>query len=133
MRRLTGWPITLRPERSAADEAFLQGHQDPDSRQSAGQIIATETRERRLGPIFTAAFLGSLGLSDEAYVLIDELEQKGRQLNLRGIWWHSNREARMDPRLTVVARRRGMIDYWREFGPPDNCNLDAENVLACFR
>jgi TolB-like protein/Tfp pilus assembly protein PilF len=120
------------PNRVAANVAFLRGYQDEKFRVSAADEIITETLEGRLGTIFAAAMLGSLEAADATYDLIDQLEEQGRQLDLRGIWWHSNLASRQDSRLVEVARRRGMLDYWTEFGPPDGCSLDREE-LVCYR
>jgi hypothetical protein len=40
------------------------------------------------------------------------------------------RPFRRDPRFPAFAERLGMIDYWKQYGPPDSCDLTGER-LSC--
>lgn len=37
---------------------------------------------------------------------------------------------RQDPRFQAFAARLGLMEYWRQYGPPDDCGL-RDGVLAC--
>jgi hypothetical protein len=37
---------------------------------------------------------------------------------------------RADARFQTLVRRIKLLDYWTAQGPPDNCTLEAEQVLC---
>jgi hypothetical protein len=37
---------------------------------------------------------------------------------------------RRDPRFQALATRLGLMDYWQQYGPPDDCDL-KDGKLTC--
>jgi hypothetical protein len=37
---------------------------------------------------------------------------------------------RQDPRFQTLVARMGMFEYWKKYGPPDNCEL-RDGKLIC--
>ena len=74
----------------------------------------------------------SLGALDAAYDLADERLQRFGivGLTLGALWLPEMREFRQDPRFSMLADRLGLIEYWKEYGPPDNCEL-RDGKLVC--
>jgi hypothetical protein len=80
------------------------------------------------------AFLGAL---DVAYSLLDQCLARQRQLaaaspGLAAIsfWLPEMRAFRQDPRFQQLVTRLGLMDYWRQFGPPDDCDI-KDGKLIC--
>jgi hypothetical protein len=40
------------------------------------------------------------------------------------------RSLRRDPRFPALVARMRFIDYWKQYGPPDDCELAGE-ALVC--
>jgi hypothetical protein len=40
------------------------------------------------------------------------------------------RPFRKDPRFQALVTRIGLIDYWKKYGPPDDCDL-SDGKLTC--
>jgi hypothetical protein len=79
----------------------------------------------------------TVGALDEAYELANAaLDQSGRlgSAGLGGwsvlLWIPEMRAFRNDPRFQSLVRRMNMIDYWQQYGPPDDCDL-KDGKLTC--
>jgi TolB-like protein len=46
------------------------------------------------------------------------------------MWLPEMRQFRRDARFQRLVTRLGLIDYWRQYGPPDDCDLHGD-VLVC--
>ena len=46
------------------------------------------------------------------------------------LWTPEMRAFRQDPRFQSLVTRLGLMEYWRQYGPPDDCDL-KEGTLAC--
>ncbi len=46
------------------------------------------------------------------------------------LWQPEARSLRQDPRFMVLATRLGFMAYWRQYGPPDDCDLDDGKLLC---
>jgi hypothetical protein len=46
------------------------------------------------------------------------------------IWYPEGRGVRLHPRFGEYAERAGLLEYWKQFGMPDDCRL-LEGRLAC--
>ena len=81
-----------------------------------------------------AAILYSLiNAMDEAYDLsnqcLDDFEE-GQVLRAGVIWAPEWRAFRRDPRFQQLATRLGLMEYWEQYGPPDDCDL-KDGKLTC--
>ena len=80
----------------------------------------------------------SLGAIDLAYEaanrFLDRYSHSG-EIGLPGGWgglWQSQmRPFRLDPRFQALATRLGLMDYWKEFGPPDEYELTGGQLRPC--
>jgi adenylate cyclase len=74
-----------------------------------------------------------LNALDVAYDLanqcLDDFED-GQVLRIGQIWAPEFRAFRRDPRFQQLATRLGLMEYWEEYGPPDDCEL-KEGKLTC--
>jgi Tfp pilus assembly protein PilF len=77
-----------------------------------------------------------LGDIDRAYLVserwVAEAQHAGRTgiPFIIGLWLPEMRPFRTDPRFPELARRMGLMAYWQEFGPPDDCQLQGV-ALRC--
>ena len=68
---------------------------------------------------------------DVAQHTIDRLEALGTIGNGWGMLWAREMQAFRDhPRFQQLIARLGLIGYWRQYGPPDNCALRGD-LLMC--
>jgi len=78
--------------------------------------------------------LGALDLAYElAHVGLHELETTGvlpGAIGVQNCWLPDMRPFRMDPRFQTYVKRLGLMDFWRQYGPPDNCDL-KDGELIC--
>ncbi len=60
------------------------------------------------------------------------LRERAIRLNsfLPQLWIPELRAFRQDPRFGLLAERLGLIEYWKKYGPPDECEI-REGRLIC--
>jgi TolB-like protein/Flp pilus assembly protein TadD len=78
-----------------------------------------------------------LGALDEAYALAN---QRLAELELYPsvapggywgrLWLPEMRPFRQDPRFQTFVGRLKLIDYWKRYGPPDDCELDGDRLVC---
>ena len=93
---------------------------------------------KKLGPCLTGAV---------SYVLLDALDTAYESVDrcldhlapgathhvaaLELSWWMPEfRSFRADPRFQAFVSRMGLMEYWQEYGPPDDCDL-KQGKLTC--
>jgi hypothetical protein len=76
--------------------------------------------------------LGAIDVAhDVAQRSVDRLEAFGTIGNGWGMLWAKDMQAFRDsPRFQQLIARLGLIGYWRQYGPPDNCALRGD-LLIC--
>jgi TolB-like protein/Tfp pilus assembly protein PilF len=105
---------------------------------AALRTVETQSDARKLGWATMAVFcwiytlLGSL---DHAFVaanrLLDEMARSGPiWLGIGVIWMPDMQPFRQDPRFQGFVTRLGLMPYWEEYGPPDNCELRAGRLIC---
>jgi hypothetical protein len=68
---------------------------------------------------------------DLASQSLDEFARSGTVGSAWGVLWLPEmRPFRRDPRFQAFATRMGLMDYWKQNGPPDDCDL-KNGHLAC--
>jgi TolB-like protein len=80
-------------------------------------------------------FYTKLGSLDRAFAIGDRWLAHQRSQGLVGpawatVWKPEMRAFRKDPRFQAFATRLGLMDYWKEYGPPDDCDLQ-DGKLTC--
>jgi TolB-like protein/DNA-binding winged helix-turn-helix (wHTH) protein len=109
---------------------------DPSKIPAASQALRTLTRQTQfrstdaqVSGFFVEGFT-LLGAMDAAYGLANELIDRGERLRVaargldpRTLWSPEMGSFRRDPRFQALAVRLKLVDYWKQFGPPDECDL----------
>jgi TolB-like protein len=93
---------------------------------------------KKLGPCLTGAVsYVLLDALDTAYESVDRcLDQlaPGATHHVAALelsWWMPEfRSFRADPRFQAFVSRMGLMEYWQEYGPPDDCDL-KDGKLRC--
>jgi len=125
----------LPPEIAPLTDRFVAAVRDPRLRP---QAIA---EMRALDPAIVpqAGLVGSyieLGAIDVAYeLLLAELDKDpkswARGWDVGIAWGPAGAAFRRDPRFGELARRMGLVDYWKQYGYPDGCRLGEATPLVC--
>jgi hypothetical protein len=77
-----------------------------------------------------------LGAIDVAYeILLAELDKDPEAWTHGwdvGVAWGPDGAAfRRDPRFGELARRMGLVDYWKQYGYPDGCRAGDDTPIVC--
>lgn len=107
---------------------------------TAGDALTMET-VTDLEPCFQSTMAYALlGAFDDAYELIDGCLDKRtvgtvlnpgqRALGVSWIWTEELRTFRRDSRFQGFVTRMGLMDYFQQYGPPDDCDL-KDGKLTC--
>jgi adenylate cyclase len=114
---------------------------DPTKKPAAGQVLQSLVHKLESGGsdpvterIFMQAFT-TLDALDPAYDLanqsLDEFARSGTVGVVWGpLWTPEMRPFRKDPRFQALVTRVKLIDYWEQYGPPDECDL-KDHKLSC--
>jgi hypothetical protein len=51
-------------------------------------------------------------------------------INLPPLWLPELRAFRRDPRFGDLVAGLGLLDYWKEHGPPDNCEFRSGRLIV---
>ena len=110
----------VRPQIEALER--LHAHSD--------QGAMTQLMQRRFMLWYT-----QLGALDQAFALasqsLDHFARFGTIGMAWGFLWMPEMLAfRRDPRFQLLCRRLALFDYWNAYGPPDNCELRAGQLLC---
>jgi len=46
------------------------------------------------------------------------------------LWMPEMRPFRLDPRFQAFVTRLKLFDYWKQYGPPDDCELAGERLVC---
>jgi serine/threonine-protein kinase len=104
------------PAARAALQRVVQGAWSRIDGPSRGRLIVLLTR---------------LGALDQAY---DVANRAALQNFVGGVWatlWQPETHAfRKDSRFQAFVTRLRLIDYWKQYGPPDDCDLHGETLVC---
>jgi TolB-like protein/DNA-binding winged helix-turn-helix (wHTH) protein len=116
--------FTKREERPAADRAL---------RKLAQQLEALGPGQRQREPmVLWPVLLGDLDFAFESanHWLDVDAREGSVGISWGFLWMPEMRPFRNDPRFQALVTRLRLFNYWRQYGPPDNCDLVGER-LAC--
>jgi hypothetical protein len=75
-----------------------------------------------------------LGANDAAYELANQCLDRGTQssalLSWIGYWIPELRAFREDARFQDLVTRMGLMDYWQQYGPPDECEIKNKKLMC---
>ncbi len=141
--------------RSQWDEArkliTQEEHLPPELKAKAGDFVnalanpalrpAMIAEMQRLAPSIASqsSLVGSyvqLGDDDLAYRIMFETLDKNRlawmqDWGMTMVWSAEARSMRQDPRFGQLAERIGMLDYWKQYGFPDDCRSGNGAPIVC--
>ncbi len=73
-----------------------------------------------------------LGDLDSLFETANALAGQGFAWIEKVLWGKDFRDVRKDPRFEELVRRRGMLDYWREHGWPDECSAAGDGIRCDY-
>ena len=81
------------------------------------------------------AWYPMLGELDRAYEFVEQvrrhdLPRKTVGLFLPWVWLPELLPFRQDPRFQQLVQGLRLIDYWKQYGPPDECELQGETLVC---
>jgi TolB-like protein len=92
-----------------------------------------DTRSLPMLLTYCATLLGDLDLAyDIGTGKVEDFERTGVTgvFDLAQLWLPEQRGLRQDQRFHGLVSRLGLVEYWREYGPPDDCEL-RDGRLIC--
>ncbi len=115
------------PQQVATRQLFLQALDDPEKQDLLDQQIGKADGSYSYETIDNISYLALLGSdyvfayqSDVACVILDA-----------SFWYETFREQRKTPEFFEMMERAGMVEYWREFGWPDDCASLDQDLAEC--
>ena len=121
-----GW-VGEDPAMAASRELFLQALSDPDKQGAFEKHIGKADESQ---PFTTADNIERLSMLGSLYVFEYSSELKCPALS-PAIWAESFRKQRSTPEFFELMERAGIVDYWREFGWPDDCASLDQTLAEC--
>jgi TolB-like protein len=125
-----------------AVKLFYAALADPMKKPAARQALESLEYKLESGDInrgyrqnFMILCFTMLDALDQAYSaanhLLDEYARSGIVGDTwGGLWYPEMRPFRKDPRFQSFVTRLNLIDYWKQYGPPDDCDL-KDGKLTC--
>jgi TolB-like protein/Tfp pilus assembly protein PilF len=99
--------------------------------------VAGEAMARPIMVMLSTLWFTQLGALDLAYELaqaaLQEFESTGvlrGAIHVATCWLPEMRPFRQDPRFQHYVRRLGLMEYWQQYGSPDDCDLQ-DGKLIC--
>lgn len=111
-------------KKGAAIQALRELRSSAPEMQSSGTML-----------LLSISWFASLGALDSAYEVADQriagLARSGTTGAAWGpIWVPEMLPFRQDPRFQAFTERLRLMEYWKQYGPPDNCEL-RDGKLIC--
>jgi adenylate cyclase len=98
---------------------------------------AREAMARPTMVMLSTVWFTRLGALDLAYELaqaaLQEFETTGvlrGAIHVGTCWLPEMRPFRQDPRFQDYVTRLGLMEYWKQYGPPDDCGLKDGNLIC---
>jgi hypothetical protein len=87
----------------------------------------------RLGLIQPLLHLGAIDAVYEAlFKALDEDPASWvNRWDLNHAWGPEGEAFRKDPRFAELARRIGIVEYWKQYGFPDGCRAGDDTPIVC--
>jgi TolB-like protein len=116
-----------------------------DDRKSSMAVSALRTLVKKSDPrvldnwpmiVLIYNWYAMLGALDDAYDAAQRMVQGFRQtgilnaIKLAPLWLPELRAFRLDSRFGDLVGGLGLLDYWREHGPPDNCEFRDGRLIV---
>ncbi|HEY4338455.1 MAG TPA: winged helix-turn-helix domain-containing protein [Steroidobacteraceae bacterium] len=128
---------------ASAVKMFYSALADPTRKSAALQAIERlmpQLESSRVDGQVRGFFLQALtmlGARDSAYAFANRSIDQGLRAHMVGsriylsdLWLPDMRPFRLDPRFQTLVTRLKMVAYWKQYGPPDGCDLQ-DSRLVC--
>jgi tetratricopeptide (TPR) repeat protein len=115
------------PAQSVARELFLQVLENPEKQAAFEQHLGKAVESNRYTTFENMEYLVLLG-SEYAFEYQSDLECPAVD---ESIWAEPFREQRKTPEFFELMERAGVVEYWREFGWPDDCASLDQTLAEC--
>jgi hypothetical protein len=116
---------------------LVSGENRSNAVQALDALVSSVPAEQ-IGPelsMHVLAWYTMLGELDRAYgfverVLRHALPRQTLGFFLPWIWLPELLPFRKDARFQELVRRFALIDYWKQYGPPDECDLRGDTLVC---
>ena len=115
------------PAQSVTRELFLQALENPEKEVVFEQHLGKAVESRKYEAYENLRYLVLLG---SAYAFDYESDLECAIVD-DSIWAESFREQRNTPEFFELMERAGLVEYWREFGWPDDCASLDQTLAEC--
>ncbi len=115
------------PTQTVTRQLFLQALDDPEKQKVFEQHIG---KAGNTYSYTTADNIGYLALLGSDYVFEYQSDAECVLIDT-SVWFESFREQRKTPGFFDMMERAGMVEYWREFGWPDDCASLDQTLAEC--
>ena len=115
------------PAQSVTRELFLQALESPEKQAVFEQHLGKAVQSRRYEAYDNMEYLIVLG---SAYVFDYQSDLECAIVD-DTIWQEAFREQRKTPEFFELMERAGLVEYWREFGWPDDCASLDQTLAEC--
>jgi len=85
---------------------------------------------QKLGRVYFAKALMTLGDFDAAFDAMEGSLLRGDFTPLRDLWWRDAQKLRAHPRFRPFVERMGLVKYWRKSGWPDVCRSVGDSFTC---
>jgi hypothetical protein len=134
-RRLIALQDDIPPEIRPGAIRYVDALENPALRPAViAEIRAVDPKiVPQLGLIQPLSHLGAL---DEVYeTLFAALDEDPsawvNRWDLNHAWGPEGEAFRKDPRFAELARRIGIVEYWKQYGFPDGCSAGQDTPIVC--
>jgi tetratricopeptide (TPR) repeat protein len=114
--------------------ALVDQAKAPEAIRALNSLTSKLTRQDWVVKVWAMNWHTQLGAVDEAYALAGQLHEDfgdERPTNAWSwLWSVEMRPFRRDARFSDFTARLGMHEYWKKYGPPDECSF-AKERLTC--
>jgi tetratricopeptide (TPR) repeat protein len=117
------------PEQLDGEETLVEGLLDATRRDAA--VAWMRRAEKQLDPAFAITHYAMLGDVDDAFRIAaryDLTQDRYYLLKPTNIWAPRTAALRRDPRFAALAKKWGLLEYWRKVGPGDVCKVSAGEI-----
>jgi len=115
------------PSITAGRKLFIQALKDPAKQEPLEKHIGKARESQWYVTTDNLEFLSILGSS----YLFEYLADLNCAVVNSGVWSVPFREQRKTPEFFELMERAGIVEYWREFGWPDDCESLDQSLAEC--
>lgn len=135
-------PAMRTPEAAATVKRVFAAFKHPEERAAADRDLrklAQQLQSQGLPPraleqpvVIWPVMLGDLDFAFQSANRWLDIDAREGSVGISWgfLWMPEMRPFRHDPRFQALVARLKLFDYWREYGPPDNCELVGDK-LSC--